>query len=153
MTLFGGSAWTPEDSPFSLFDPGPGLTPVPDRWVVHPTKVAPVQVWVALKQETFSGLPGHPPKTLLAPLDSCQFRGNPGVRELYQSIGVARVDVNAGGPTWQGRLTRNMTITAAILTLHSPQCSSINLPSESPKLRRVEIQIGTTSTPTLFRSS
>ena len=56
----------------------------------------------ALEQETFSGLPGHPPKRLLAP---CRFRSNPRIRGLYQcnrgrkyahsNIGVSQVRVVA----------------------------------------------------------
>ena len=45
---------------------------------------------VALEQETFSGLPGHPPKRLLRSF-SCRFRGNPGIRGLCQAIGVANL--------------------------------------------------------------
>ena len=47
-------------------------------------KVAPVQVWVALEQETFLGLSGPRPKRLLAPF-LIDFRGNPGIRALYQA--------------------------------------------------------------------
>ena len=43
---------------------------------------------VALEKETFSGLPGHPPKRLLAP-SPIEFRGNPGIRGLYQAVRVA----------------------------------------------------------------
>ena len=43
---------------------------------------------VALEQETFSGLPGHPPKRLLAP-SPIDFGGNPEIRGLYQAVRVA----------------------------------------------------------------
>ena len=43
---------------------------------------------VALEQETFSGLPGHPPKTLLAP-SPIDLGGHPGLPGLYQAIRVA----------------------------------------------------------------
>ena len=46
---------------------------------------------VALEQETFSGLPGHPPERLLAPAP-IDFRGNPGIRGLYRAIRVAKPD-------------------------------------------------------------
>ena len=45
-----------------------------------------MQVWVALEQETFLGLSGPRPKRLLAP-SLIDFRGNPGIRALYQAIG------------------------------------------------------------------
>ena len=43
-----------------------------------------------LLKETFSGLPGLLPKRLLAPI-SYQFRGNPGIRGLYQASRVTKL--------------------------------------------------------------
>ena len=42
---------------------------------------------VALEQETFLGLSGPRPKRLLVP-SLINFRGNPGIRALYQAIGI-----------------------------------------------------------------
>ena len=45
----------------------------------------PVHPWVALEQEAFLGLSGtRPEKTTCSVID---FRGNPGIRALYQAIG------------------------------------------------------------------
>ena len=43
---------------------------------------------VALEQETFSGLQGHPPKRPTCSF-SYQFRGSPGIRGLYQAVRAA----------------------------------------------------------------
>ena len=43
---------------------------------------------VALEQEAFSGLPGHPPKRLLAP-SPIDLGAHPGIRGLYQAVRVA----------------------------------------------------------------
>ena len=53
--------------------------------------VAPVQVWVALEQEIFLGLSGLRLKRLLAP-SLIDFQGNPGIRALYQAIGIRTTD-------------------------------------------------------------
>ena len=45
------------------------------------------QTTVALEQETILGLSGPRPKRLLAP-SLIDFRGNPGIRALYQAIGI-----------------------------------------------------------------
>ena len=42
---------------------------------------------VALEQETILGLSGHCPIRLLAP-SLIDFQGNPGIRVLYQAIGI-----------------------------------------------------------------
>ena len=46
---------------------------------------------VALEQETFLEFSGLPPKRLLAP-SLIDFWGNPGIRALYQAIGIPRVE-------------------------------------------------------------
>ena len=49
-------------------------------------KVAQMQVWVALEQETFLGLSGPGPKRLLAPA-LVDVGGNPGIRDSCSSSG------------------------------------------------------------------
>ena len=52
-------------------------------------RFAPMQVWVALEQETFLGLSGPRLKRLLAP-SLIDFREQTGIQALNQAIGIPR---------------------------------------------------------------
>ena len=55
-------------------------------------RLEPVQPWGCLEHEAFLGLSGTSPKRLRAPSLIVDFRGSPGIRALYQAIGIPNLN-------------------------------------------------------------